>query len=60
MGQIAYTDWPQLGRPQKQLSAAKPGEIPEWRRLKLKGKLWRYLWKAHSISPYRSKRGWNS
>jgi hypothetical protein len=37
----------------------KPGEITQWRRLKLRGKLWRYLWKAPFISPYRLKRGWN-
>ena len=60
MGQMTYADLPHLELSQNQLSAAKPGEIPEWIRLKLKGKLWRYLWKARFISAYRLKKGWNS
>ena len=60
MGRMTYAGLPQLERSQNQILASEPGEIPEWRHLKLKGKLWRYLWKAHFISPSRLKRGWNS
>ena len=60
MRKITYAVLPNLEKSQNPKLASEPGEIPEWRRLKLKGKLWRYLWKAHFISAYRLKRGWNS
>jgi hypothetical protein len=60
MGKIADAVFPHGKRSQNQIPALTIGEIPQWRRLKLKGKLWRYLWKARFISAYRLKKGWNS
>jgi hypothetical protein len=54
---IIYGDLPSRNKSLNSITALKPGEMTPWRRVKLRGKLWRYLWKAHFISPYLLKEG---
>jgi hypothetical protein len=60
MGKIAFEYSPSSNKTLTATMALKPGETAEWRALRLKGRLWRYLWKAPYISPYRLKGGLNS